>query len=109
MDLHGKKILLTGGAGFLGAHVKKQLMARGVPEKNISVPRSRECDLRKWENCVRSVAGHDLVIHLAGNVGGIGYNRENPGSLFYDNIMMGVQLMEAARPANVAKFGALGT
>lgn len=109
MELNGKKILLTGGAGFLGLHVKNRLLGRGVSDKNIFISRFENCDLRKWENCVSSVAGTDLVIHLAGNVGGIGYNRENPGSLFYDNIMMGVQLMEAARQHGVKKFVALGT
>jgi len=66
-------------------------------------------DLRRWENCVKAVEGVDIVIHLAANVGGIGYNREYPGTLFFDNSMMGIQMMEAARRERVEKFVALGT
>ena len=66
-------------------------------------------DLRRWENCLKAVEGIDLVIHLAANVGGIGYNREYPGTLFFDNAIMGIQLMEAARRVGVEKFVALGT
>ena len=109
LDLTGKHILLTGGAGFLGSWVRRALVARGVPDHQIFVPRSDTLDLRQWENCEQAVAGRDVVIHLAGNVGGIGYNREHPGELFYDNLMMGVQLMEAARLAGVEKFVAIGT
>ena len=108
-QLSSRKILVTGGAGFLGNFVVKKLLARGVPKKNIFIPRSKEFDLRKWENCVKAVRGQDVVIHLAGKVGGIGFNREKPGELFYDNLMMGVQLMEAARLAGIEKFVAVGT
>lgn len=104
-----KKILVTGGAGFLGSFVVKKLLERGVPEKNITIPRSKELDLRKFENCVKAVKGQNVVIHLAAKVGGIGYNREKPGEMFYDNIMMGIQLMEAARQAEIDKFTAIGT
>lgn len=104
-----KKFLVTGGAGFLGSFVVKKLMERGVLEKNISIPRSKDLDLKKWENCVKAVNEQDIIIHLAGNVGGIGYNKENPGSLFYDNLIMGAQLMEAAKLARVEKFVAIGT
>ena len=109
MDLRDKKIVVTGGAGFLGKVVVAKLIGRGVPEANIFVPRSSELDLTKWESCVRAVEGRDVVIHLAAVVGGIGANREHPGKFFYENLMMGVQLMEAARQANVAKFVAIGT
>jgi GDP-L-fucose synthase len=108
-DLARKRILLTGGSGFLGAWVKKRLLARGVHEEDILIPRSSSLDLRQWKNCEAAVNGRDIVIHLAGNVGGIGFNRERPGELFYDNLMMGVQLMEAARQAGVEKFVAIGT
>src|SRR4051812_32703833 len=101
MDLRAKRIVVTGGAGFLGSWVNKALIARGVPDASIMIPRSRDLDLREWANCERAVAGRDVVIHLAGKVGGIGFNREKPGELFYDNLMMGVQLMEAARRAGV--------
>ncbi len=109
MELHAKRILLTGGSGFLGQHVKRELLARGVEERHITIPRSQETDLRTWDACVRAVQDQDLVIHLAAHVGGIGLNREKPGELFYDNLMMGTQLMEAARQANVQKFVAVGT
>ncbi|MDO8663922.1 MAG: GDP-L-fucose synthase [Candidatus Wildermuthbacteria bacterium] len=109
MSLKNKKILITGGAGFLGSFVVQKLLARGVPKKNIFIPRSKELDLRKWENCVKTVKGQDVVIHLAGKVGGIGFNKERPGELFYDNLMMGVQLMEAARVYETEKFVAIGT
>ena len=104
-----KNFLVTGGAGFLGSFVVHKLLDRGIPKKNIFIPRSKDMDLRKWENCVKTVRGRDIVIHLAGIVGGIGYNRQIPGQMFYDNIMMGIQLMEAARQAGVEKFVAIGT
>ncbi|PWR69503.1 GDP-L-fucose synthase family protein [Methanospirillum stamsii] len=104
-----KKILVTGGAGFLGTQVINHLVENGADRKNISIPRSRECDLRVWENCLKSVQGIDIVIHLAAKVGGIGYNREHPAELFYDNAIMGIQLMEAARISGVQKFVAVGT
>jgi len=109
IDLSKKKILLTGGAGFLGNFVRQELIRQGCPEESIFIPRSRECDLRILENCREAVSGRDVVIHLAAKVGGIGFNREKPGELFYDNIMMGVQLMEEARKAGVEKFVAIGT
>lgn len=109
MNLQDKQILLTGGAGFLGSFVMKKLLERDVPKENIFISRSKELDLRKWENCVKAVGGQKIVIHLAGKVGGIGFNREKPGELFYDNLMMGVQLLEAARLSRVEKFVAIGT
>lgn len=107
--LSSKKILVTGGTGFLGSFVIEKLLARGVPKKNISIPRSNQLDLRKWDNCVKAVKGQNIVIHLAAIVGGIGYNQEIPGRMFYDNLIMGTQLMEAARQANIEKFVAIGT
>lgn len=104
-----KKILITGGAGFLGSHLIKRLIERGISKENISIPRSKRLDLRILENCKKAVKGIDIVIHLAGNVGGIGYNKKKPGELFYDNLIMGVQLMEEARKAGVQKFVGIGT
>jgi GDP-L-fucose synthase len=105
-----KKVLVTGGAGFLGTFIVDKLMSeRRVSSGNISVPRSREADLRKWENCVKAVRNIDIVIHLAARVGGIGFNKKYPATLFYDNAVMGVQMMEAARQEGVQKFVALGT
>ncbi len=101
-----KKVLLTGGSGFLGSVIAKKLKELGVDPV---IPRSAQQDLRKQEVSKEVVQGMDIVIHAAGNVGGIGYNREHPGTLFYDNLMMGVQLMEEARKAGVEKFVAIGT
>ena len=109
MELKGKKILLTGGDGFLGRYVKSELMANGVREEDIRIPHHEKNDLRIRENCEEAVHGMDLIIHLAASVGGIGFNRRNPGILFYDNIIMGVQLMEAARIFEVDKFIQIGT
>lgn len=108
-DFSSKKILLTGGSGFLGTFVSGELAARGVKRDNIIIPRSRDLDLRRWESCVEAVEGAEIVIHLAAKVGGIGYNLKFPGELFYDNAVMGIQLMEAARQAGVEKFVAVGT
>lgn len=109
LKLKDKQILLTGGSGFLGTWVKRELINRGCDPHNILIPRSADCDLREKQNCERAVQGRDIVIHLAAKVGGIGFNNEKPGELFYDNLMMGAQLMEAARRASVNKFVAVGT
>jgi len=104
-----KKILITGGAGFLGSAIVNQLYAKAVGKDQIYIPRSRDLDLRTWENCVTAVKGCDIVIHLAAKVGGIGYNQNNPAQLFYDNAIMGIQLIEAARQEQVEKCVIIGT
>ncbi|WP_421658256.1 GDP-L-fucose synthase family protein [Leptothermofonsia sp. ETS-13] len=108
-DLKGRRILVTGGSGFLGKQVVKQLCLAGADLEKITVPRSRQCDLRVMANCQRAVDQQDLVIHLAAHVGGIGLNREKPAELFYDNLMMGAQLIHAAYEAGVQKFVCVGT
>jgi GDP-L-fucose synthase len=105
----GKRVLVTGGAGFLGRYVLEELRASGADKDDIIVPRKKDADLRTWDSCRRAVKGVDIVIHLAVTGGGIGFNRENPGTTFYDNAVMGIQLMEAARQADVGKFVAAGT
>ncbi len=104
-----KRVMVTGGAGFLGKKVCARLEQGGC--KHIFVPRSREYDLVSAEGIARAYdeARPDLVIHLAAVVGGIGANMAQPGRFFYDNLMMGVQLMEQARLREVEKFVAIGT
>lgn len=102
-----KKVLITGGAGFLGRNVVKVFTEWGA--NDIVIPRSKDYDLRIRANCEKVVEDCDIVVHLAGIVGGIGFNRSKPGEMFYDNLVMGIELMEAARKANVSKFVAIGT
>jgi GDP-L-fucose synthase len=109
IDLAGKKILVTGGAGFLGQEVVAQLIAQGADPDRIAIPRSREYDLCQMPNCQKVVEGQDLIIHLAAHVGGIGLNQIKPAELFYDNLMMGTQLIHAAYQAKVSKFVCVGT
>jgi len=104
-----KRVTVTGGGGFLGRFVTEKLKA--CDEVEVFVPRSRDFNLVEKPDIERMLdtAQPDLVIHLAGVVGGVGHNQKNPGRFFYDNLMMGVQLMEAARQRGVKKFLAAGT
>ena len=106
----GRTVMITGGAGFLGSHLVEDLKERSV-SVDIFVPRSDEYDLREKSDIVRAFedSGTDTVIHLAATVGGIGANKENPGKYFYDNAIMGIELIEQARQFDVDKFTILGT
>ena len=105
----GKRIMLTGGAGFLGARVRERLEAAGAAE--VFVPRHRDYDLTDAAAAARAYedARPDTVVHLAAEVGGIGANRDNPGRYFYANMAMGLHLIEEARKHGTAKFVQVGT
>jgi len=109
MDLAAKRVVVTGGSGFLGSHVVEALASRGVAET--IVPRKKDYDLVEPGAAGRLLADArpDLVLHLAARVGGIGANRENPGLYFYENLMMGVQLIEECRRRNIPKIVTVGT
>ena len=109
LDLKNKKIIVTGGAGFLGKSVVRKLDERGC--KNIFVPTIEEYDLRGLAAIKKmyAYANADIVIHLAATVGGIGANLDKPGSYFYDNLIMGIQLIEQARANDIEKFVIIGT
>jgi GDP-L-fucose synthase len=105
----GRRVMVTGGGGFLGKVVVRRLESAGATD--VFVPRSADYDLRMPADVARALADGrpDLVIHLAAVVGGIGANRENPGRFFYENAIMGIELMEQARRAGVDKFVQIGT
>lgn len=109
MDWPSKRVMVTGGAGFLGSYVVKELQKRGCRE--IFVPRSAQYDLRRLPDVKRAFDDScpEVVIHLAAIVGGIGANQARPGEFFYDNLIMGVQVMEEARLRGVEKFVTIGT
>jgi GDP-L-fucose synthase len=107
MDWKSSSILVTGGTGFLGSRIVSLLKNRGI--NNIIISHSNENDLRLKESCSDITKNIDIVFHVAAKVGGIGFNQEKPAELFYDNLMMGTNLMEEARKNGVKKFIALGT
>jgi len=107
MELQNKKIVVTGGAGFLGSYVVEKLKESGA--SRILVPYSSEYDLRDRKACERALKDSDIVIHLAAQIGGIGFINERPGEIYYNNLIMGAEVMEAARKAGVKKFVSVGT
>ncbi len=111
IDLCKKRIVVTGGAGFLGTSVCKTLLSRGVPENQIFVPRKKNYDLTNENDVVRLYDDFspEIVIHLAAEVGGIGANMSHPGKFFYANMAMGLHLVEHGRLRNIEKFVHTGT
>jgi len=107
MKWNTKIVLVTGANGFMGTRVVKELKKRNP--KEIICPSSKDCDLREKENCKAIVKDVDLIFHLAGKGGGIGIMKEKPAEIFYDNIMMGTNLIHEAKEANVEKFIGIGT
>lgn len=107
LSLKNKRIVVTGGAGFLGSHLVAELQKEKPAE--IVVPRSSHYDLRNREEAAQVVKNADIVIHLAANVGGIGYNQEHPAELFYDNLLMGTHVLHESYKAGVEKFVGIGT
>ncbi len=111
LDLRTQRILLTGGAGFLGRAVRRALVARGVPDANVYAPTRGECDLTRQEPVERMIGGSfagggpTLVLHAAGFVGGLGANRKWPARFFYDNLVMALNLVEACRARGLVERG----
>jgi len=104
-----KRVLLTGGDGFLGKAVRKKLQAAGVKEENILIPHYPDHDLTQFNHCLDFTVNANIVIHLAAKVGGILYNKKHPGSMMYDNLLMGAFLLEASRINSVEKVVLFGT
>ncbi len=102
-----KRILVTGGQGFVGKHLVTRL--KSIDGVHIFSPKKNEADLTDYKTCLKVCKNIDIVIHLAAKVGGIGFNREFPADLYEDNILMGVNMMKAARLSHVKKFVAIGT
>lgn len=109
MELHDQKIVLTGGAGFLGRSVYRKLLEHGAKEENILVPRSSTHDLRDRKTCEEVVKGKDIVIHLAAKVGGLWFHVGRQAEFYYDNAIMGLHLVDSSYKAGVKKFVGLGS
>ena len=109
MSLNDKKIVLTGGSGFLGRQVHKNLIENGAKPENVFVPRSSEYDLRSKDVCDELLKGKDIVIHLAAKVGGLWFHVGRQAEFFYDNAVMALNLVDSAHKAGVQKFVGLGS
>ena len=107
LELKKQRILITGANGFFGTHLVTLLRSQGV--SHIRTPSSKKFDFRNVSACRKAVRDTDIVIHLAAKVGGIGYNRDHAAEMFYDNIMMGSNLMHESWKSGVKKFVAIGT
>ncbi len=108
-ELRGRKILVTGGRGFLGRHLLGRLAARGCADSDILAPSRGERDLLRIEDCLAACGGRELVFHLAARVGGIAFNLREPGRILYENAVMNAQILEAARRCGVRRFVAVGS
>ncbi len=109
INLINKRILVTGGNGFIGSHIIRILKKRGVPDKNILAPTSKDFDLRIWNDCQKVVKGREIIFDCAAKPGDLLARKEVPGTIFYENLMMGVQLLEAARQEEVQKVITIGS
>ena len=109
LDLKNKKILVLGGSGFMGSHVIRTLEKHGVPKESIFAPSSKECDLRKLDDCVKAVKGKEIVFDCAARPGDLSLRGKIPGELFYDNLLMGIELLEAARREGAQKVITVGS
>jgi GDP-L-fucose synthase len=111
ISLAGERIVVTGGAGFLGRYLQKELLDRGLPRENLLVPFINDYDLTRQTDVIRMYAdmAPTVVIHLAAEVGGIGANQANPGRFFYANMAMGLHLIEHGRLSGIKKFVQIGT
>lgn len=109
LDFTGKKIVITGSDGFLGSFVLDELKRSGVKEESLFLPTFPDYDLRSMDNCLKAIAGRDVVIHLAARVGDANEQKAKPAEFFYDNLLLGVQMIEAARRAKIKKIVLIGT
>lgn len=109
INLKNKKILVTGGAGFLGSFVVDRLLARGVHKDQITIPHSKNDDLRKVENCRRVITGQDIVIHVAASVGGLRFVKDHPAEAFYDSAAMAINMIDESYRVGVEKFVGIGS